>query len=231
MAVAAIAASIVFALAGCAQLEPVAAPNPTADSTAAPEPVTDPSAAWLDGGRGIGLVTYGSSSRACTPVAQEVTADGQKITVTLAEPEHNAVCTADFTARGTFVGVPDGVDPTKDVTVSFSGSGFQGLVPLAGSSALSAGGSSDGKPSAGWFSSTGILLMTWGSSTCPPVVSDLAEEKAGATVTFTTDAKQACTMDFVPRLTVLGVNPPADPGDYTLTLKGGNLDATVKVVG
>jgi hypothetical protein len=38
-------------------------------------------------------------------------------------------------------------------------------------------------------------------------------------------------MDYVPRLTVLGVNPPTDPSDYTLTLKGGNLDGEVKVLG
>jgi len=233
LAIAALAASATLALAGCAQLEPVSPPVPTADSTTSPEPSTDPAAAWLDGGRGIGLVTYGSSSLACTPTAQDVSADGQTITVTLADSDPNAACTMDFAPRATFVGVPEGVDPTKDVTVIFHGGGFQGRLPLAGGSALRAGGSSDGKPSAGWFSENGILLLTWGSSTCRPVVSDLVEDqdKKGATVTFQTDATQVCTMDFVPRITVLGVNAPADPSGYSLTLKGDHLDGKVTVIG
>ena len=61
------------------------------------------------------------------------------VTVTLAEPDPNAVCTTDFIARGTYFEVPEGVDPAKDVTVSFDGAGFQGRVPLSGNSALSAG--------------------------------------------------------------------------------------------
>ncbi len=229
LTIAALAASLTIALSGCAQLEPVGSPIPTAEPTSAPEPSTDPAAAWLDGGRGIGLVTFGSSSLACTPVAEDVTADGQAITLTLAEPDAKAVCTADFTARGTYIAVPESVDPKADVTVSFRGTGFQGLVPLSGGGTLSP--VADGKPSAGWFSPTGILLLTWGSSTCRPVVSDLAEEASGATVTFASDAKQACTMDFVPRVTVLEVKAPADPSAYTLTLKGGGLDGAVPVAG
>jgi hypothetical protein len=226
---AALAASMSLVLAACAQLEPVNAPIPTDQATSAPEPSTDPSAAWLDGGHGIGLVTFGSSSLACTPAVQDVKAEGQTVTVTLAEQDPNAVCTADFAPRATYVAVPEGVDASKDLTVAFDGAGAQGRLTLAGSSAL--GASTQGKPSAGWFSSTGIVLLTWGSSTCHPVVSDLVEEKAGATVTFQTDATKPCTMDYVPRLTVLGVNPPKDPSDYTLTLKGGNLDGEVKVLG
>lgn len=233
LAIAAIAATVTIALSGCTLQEPAGAPVPvpTAESTAAPAPSTDPAAAWLDGGHGIGIVTWGSSSLACTPTAENVTAEGQSITVTLSTPDPKAVCTADFSPRATFVAVPEGVDPTKDVTVAFQGDQLQGRLPLAGSSAFGAGGQSDGKPSAGWFSDNGIVLLTWGSSTCRPVVGDLTEQKAGATVTFTTDATQACTMDFVPRLTVLGVNTPADPSDYTLTLTGGALDGTVKVIG
>lgn len=233
LAIAALAASATFALAGCAALEPVSPPLPTADATSSPAPSTDPSAAWLDGGRGIGLVTFGSSSLACTPAAQDVSADGQTITVTLADPDPNAACTMDFAPRATFVAVPESVDPTKDVTVLFDGGGFQGRLPLAGGSGLRTGGSSDGKPSAGWFSDNGILLLTWGSSTCRPVVSDLVEDQdgKGATVTFQTDATQVCTMDFVPRITVLGVNAPADPAGYALTLKGDHLDGKVTVIG
>ncbi|MBS1697457.1 MAG: hypothetical protein JST25_03530 [Actinobacteria bacterium] len=229
LALAAVAASLTMALAGCGQLEPVGAPVPTAVPTTAPEPSTDPAAAWLDGGRGIGLVTYGSSSLACTPAVQDVTADGQTVVVTLADPDPKAACTADFVPRATFIDVPASIDPAADVTVSFDGAGFAGRVPLSGSSAL--GSVAQGTPSAGWFAPDGIVLLTWGSSTCRPVVSGLAEEASGATVTFATDATKACTMDFVPRVTVLGVTAPADPSGYTLTLKGGGLDGEVTVVG
>lgn len=228
LTIAAIAAALTLALAGCAEAEPVGAPVPTGDST--PAPSTDPAATWLDGGRGIALVTWGSSSTACTPSAADVQASGQTITVTLGAPSADAVCTADFAPRATYIDVPQGMDATKETTVSFQGDGIQGRIALTG---LSAAGTADhaGAPSAGWFASDGIVLLTWGSSSCRPIIQDVQEHDGGATVTFQTDATRACTRDLVPRLTVLGVTAPADPAGYTLTLSGDNLDATVPVLG
>lgn len=201
-------------------------PAPTAEAPA--EPSTDPVATWLNDS-GIALVTWGSSSLACTPAVADVQADGQTLAVTFTEPPAGTMCTADFSPRATYIAVPKGVDPTRDVTVSFQGAGFQGRVPLEGNSALT-GTPVEGARGAGWFAPGGIVLLTWGSSTCPPVVQTTAEAKGGATVTFQTDATKMCTRDFVPRLTVLDVTAPADPAGYLLTLSGDSLDGTVEVL-
>ena len=229
LAFAALAAMLTFALTGCAELEPAAPPVPTAEATTAPS--TDPAAAWLDGGRAIALVTWGSSSTDCTPAVADARAEGQTVTVTLAGPPADTMCTADFAPRATYISVPEGVDPTRDATLAFDGDGFQGRVPLAGSSALATGGQTDGKPSAGWFAPDGIVLMTWGSSSCPPVVEKVEGADHGATVTFQTDETRMCTRDLAPRLTLLGVTTPADTTGYTLTLKGDHLDGEVPVIG
>jgi hypothetical protein len=229
LAVAVLAATVTLALAGCAELEPASPPVPTADSTT--EPSTDPAAAWLDGGRGIALVTWGSSSTACTPAVAEVRADGQNVAVTLATPPADTVCTADFGPRATWIGLPKEVDPTKGVALSFQGDQFQGRIALAGSGDANAGGQTERKPSAGWFAPDGIVLLTWGSSTCKPVVEKLESAADGATVTFQTDATQMCSMDFAPRLTILSVTAPADPAGYTLKLTGDHLDGEVPVLG
>lgn len=227
LALATIAASATL-LAGCASLEPAGPPVPSEQPTA--EPSTDPVATWLDGGRGIALVTWGSSSTACTPTAGDVQADGQTITVAFVEPPADLMCTADFVPRATYIPVPKDVDPAQDVTLSFQGAGFDGRVPLYGNAELT-GRAAEGRPSAGWFAPDGIVLLTWGSSSCPPVVENIVDDKGGATVTFQTDATKMCTRDFVPRLTVLSVAVAADAADYTLHLSGDSLDGTVKVIG
>ncbi len=229
LVVAALAATVTFALAGCAELEPTAPPVPTAGAST--EPSTDPAATWLDGGRAIALVTWGSSSTACTPAASDVQAEGQTVAVTLATPPADTVCTADFGPRATYVWVPKGVDPAKDVTLSFRGDQFEGRIALDGSSALDVGGEDKRAPSAGWFAADGIVLLTWGSSSCPPVISNVESAKDGATVTFQTDATKFCSADLASRLTLLQVTAPADPAGYTLTLKGGYLDGEVPVIG
>ncbi|MGB3374528.1 MAG: hypothetical protein WBA87_05255, partial [Microbacterium sp.] len=72
----------------------------------------------------------------------------------------------------------------------------------------------------------------WGSSTCPPVVSDLEMTDAGATVTFSAEADRVCTMDFAPRATVITLpGGRDDDAPFTLTLVGDNLDSEVVVRG
>ncbi|MDQ4215165.1 hypothetical protein [Microbacterium capsulatum] len=225
---AAVIAAAVTMLAGCADLEPASEPAPSGEPSAAP--YTDPAAAWLADGSAAALVTWGSSSTACTPVAAEVQASAQTVTVTLAGPPADTACTADFAPRATYVALPKHVDPTKDVILSFAGDGFQGRVPLSGNSALT-GKSVPGKPSAGWFADGGIVLLTWGSSSCRPVVQGVTEAKDGATVTFQTVTDQVCTMDVVPRLTLIGVKASAGTTGYTLHLVGDNLDGSTTVIG
>lgn len=75
------------------------------------------------------------------------------------------------------------------------------------------------------------MLLTWGSSGCPPVVESLEGSGNAGTATFVTDDTQICTMDMAPRATILSFGDDAvDDDGFTLTLVGGGLDGTVSVL-
>jgi hypothetical protein len=180
------------------------------------------------------IVTWGSSS--CVPIVDEISAEGQKVTLSLIDAPNDdgteRVCTADFAPRASIGGLPAGVDPTKDVEFVVTLGEITEDVELDGNAALTGtpGDATDYLPSAGWFDDEGIVLVTWGSSTCPPVVENVEVQDAGATVTFATEVG-ACTMDMVPRATLLGMTGDVDDDeDFVLTLVGGNLDAAVNVL-
>ncbi|MGM7668001.1 hypothetical protein [Microbacterium sp. A93] len=215
--------------------------TPTSDATpddsgSSTTPVTDDDieAAWLDNGRLFAIVTWGSST--CVPVVDEVTANGQTVTVALADAPSadgaETACTADLAPRASIGGVPEGVDPTKDVEFVVTVDGVTDDAELDGNAALTGtpGSETDYAPSAGWFDDEGVVLLTWGSSTCPPIVENLEEQPGGATVTFKTEDRQ-CTMDMAPRATMLGFSDDIDDdGDFILTLVGDNLDGAVTVM-
>ncbi|UNK70379.1 hypothetical protein [Microbacterium sp. H1-D42] len=218
-------------VAGCTATPGAVAPTSKADGgkTTTP-PGADPNlneveAAWLDGGRGIAVVTWGSST--CVPVVESVQADGQTISVTLVNGTEKA-CTGDLVPRAAFVGVPDGVDVTKEVELAVAYGARSADVDVDGL-AEAPQGSSEQTPSAGWFEDGGIALLTWGSSTCPPIISDLEQSDAGATVTFkSTD--RVCTMDLAPRVTTILLPKEHEDGPFELTLVGDNLDGKVAVL-
>ncbi|REJ07472.1 hypothetical protein DY023_03645 [Microbacterium bovistercoris] len=230
LSAAALAAATVLAagLSGCAQSPSTPAsdaPAPTSTSGSAPD-IDDVEVAWLDDGRSFAVVTWGSSS--CVPQTESISAAGQEITVTLVDPDEG-VCTSDLAPRASLAVIPEGVDVTKDIDVTVVNGDFTGDTEL---DALPAApeGPTDMQPSAGWFDDDGIVLLTWGSSTCPPVVSGVEETDGGATVTFADDDR-VCTMDMGPRVTVIGVQEPADDdAPFTLTLEGGGLSGTVEVM-
>ena len=179
-------------------------------------------AAWLDDGRIIGLVTTGSST--CVPAADEATlqADGS-LAVTLVEPDADTACTRDLVPRVTLVEVPEGVDPSKDLAITVTGDGYSGSTDLDGVDGLTGGGMTDYLPSAGWTDTDGqFVLLTWGSSSCVPVISDVAASgPAEVTVTFETPAAdQVCTMDMAPRATVAVVDGLEEDSDVSLVLAG-----------
>lgn len=245
----ALSASAVFATAllvtGCAS-SPGA---PT--STSAPEQSqgadashteNDMEATWLDDGRMFAIVTWGSSS--CIPTAESVTADGQTVTVELNAGDKNQACTSDIAPRASLGALPEGVDPTKDVELVVTLGDVTDDVDLDGNAALTMG-AADMKPSAGWFEDDSLVLLTWGSSTCLPIVDSVEASSGGGTVTFVTEDRM-CTMDMAPRATVISfaeLDDDADDNDaddntgddvdddaFTLTLVGDNLDATVPVL-
>jgi len=207
------------ALAGCAT--PVAS-GPSPSTSAGDNTEVEIVAAWLDGGRTIGLVTEGSST--CVPTAEEATleADGS-LAVTLVEPEADTPCTRDLVPRVTLVEVPEGVDPSEDLAITVTGDGFSGSTDLDGVEGLVGGGETDYLPSAGWTDTDGqFVLLTWGSSSCVPVIADVAASgPAEVTVTFETPpADQVCTMDMGPRAAVTVVDGLEEDSDVSLVLAG-----------
>lgn len=222
-----------LALAGCASFP--ATPNAPEEVTPEPEETQEmeSEAVWLDNGRAIGIVTWGSSS--CVPFADEVTAAGQDISVTLTatlEGEEVRPCTADFAPRVSVVGTPEGVNAHEDATINVMLGEEQLSLELGGNDTLTGvpGESTDYAPSAAWMAeNVGIILLTWGSSTCVPVVQSIDEGDGGIVATFQ-PATGPCTMDMVPRATILGLSEAAG-SESTLTLVGDNLDGTVQVIG
>ncbi|WP_417509987.1 hypothetical protein [Microbacterium sp.] len=228
------AALLLVGCTGSAGEQPPTSSAAPDDSNSTDDIGDDFEAAWLDNGRMFSIVTWGSSS--CVPIVDEISAEGQKVTVSLVDAPNadgsERVCTADFAPRASIGGLPEGVDPTKDVEFIVTLGDITEDVELDGNAALTGTGgeATDYEPSAGWFDDDGIVLLTWGSSTCPPIVENVEVQDAGATVTFTTE-DGACTMDMVPRATLLGMSDDVDDDeDFTLTLVGGNLDGAVHVL-
>ncbi len=213
-----------LALTGCSST-PAAQP----ESSQSVETNPDLGAAWLDNGRLIGLVTLGSST--CIPVSEHAELSGDVLQVTLAAPETDQVCTRDLVPRVTLVTVPEDADPEHDLQIEVTGDHNSGRVDLPGVAGLAPAGETDYNPSAGWATTAGqFVILTWGSSTCVPVLEDVAASgPAEVTVTYQTEPdNQVCTMDMVGRAAVTAVNDLTDASDVQLILTGGGFD-NVKV--
>lgn len=217
-----------LALSGCAST-PGASSSPTPTAPATGEEI-EVDAAWLDGGSMIGLVTQGSST--CVPAAGEVTleADGT-LSVVLEEVDPGRPCTRDYVSRVTLVGLPEGVDPTKELEIRVTGAGLHGDTDLDGVPALAHAEVPEYSPTAGWVDDDEIVVLTWGSSSCAPVVADVkVTDPAGVTVTFVDPpADQICTADMAPRAVVIHAPGLDDDLDVALTLAGGGAEFATPV--
>jgi hypothetical protein len=236
-------AAVALLTAGCGTGPASPAPTSTAgdptgtggaDAGGAPPERTadDVEAAWLDGGRMIAIVTWGSSTRTCQPAVTDAAADGQRVTLTLADPAEAADgCDMDLGPRAVILPVQEGVDVTKGVELQVTYGDLSADADLDGLDTAPQGPSAQ-QASAGRFDDDGIVLLTYGSSSCPPRVDDVTMTADGATVTFAEAGDRVCTMDFAPRATAIAL--PAERDDdapFTLTLVGDNLDAEVPVLG
>ncbi|MBW9122110.1 hypothetical protein JNB63_18605 [Microbacterium trichothecenolyticum] len=228
-------AGLGLALLAAGLLTACAAPAGTGGTTPSPATTStdddngdeqEVSAAWLDGGRMIGIVTQGSST--CIPVAEEATYDDGVMMVTLVDAETDKACTADLVPRATLVGTPTDVDPVNGVEIEVTGDGWHGDTDLEGVAGLEVGGEADYLPSAGWADVDGqFVILTWGSSSCAPQVENTeATSATEVTVTFVTPpADQVCTMDMAPRGVVTAVNGLEDEDAETFAiLTGGEFD-------
>jgi len=217
---------------GCASA-PGSTPPSGVDVSDAPPVHTqldDLAAAWLADGRSIAIVTWGSSTPTCRPSQIETDADGQELTVTLHDhPEASKECTDDLVPRAEQIMVPEGVDVTRDVTLKIQHEKNSGTVTLP---ALTGDLPSTDEygASAGWFADDGIVLLTYGSSSCRPHVDNVTLTDGGATVALSSSTGM-CTMDMAPRLTPVVLPEAVDrDADFELTLTG-EVDATIGVLG
>lgn len=209
---------------------PTSSPAPSAGGV---DDRNDIEGALLDDGRMFAVVTVGSST--CVPQVDQVSAEGQTVTVTLvdAEGESPRPCTKDLAPRASIGALPEGVDPTADITLEVTYGDITDDVDLDGDPAATGtpGTSTEYLPSAGWSGDGALVLLTWGSSSCPPVIESLEGSGNSGTATFVTDETKACTMDMAPRATLLSFGDDAvdDDAPFTLTLVGGGLEGTVEV--
>ncbi|WP_109209605.1 MULTISPECIES: hypothetical protein [Microbacterium] len=208
-----------------------ASPAGTGPNSSSPSPSVDDDAddmdleaAWLDGGRMIGLVTYGSST--CVPTAGDVSYADGVLEVELVNPADDTACTMDMVPRVTVVGLPEEADTTQELEIRVTGDGYTGEADLDPVPGLDQSGETDYLPSAGWTDADGqFVILTWGSSTCPAVIENVEGSGSEVTVTFTTPpADQACTMDMVPRGVVAQVSGVDDDAEVFAILTGAEFD-------
>lgn len=226
----------VLLIAGCASSPgtdgPTSSPSTEPSASGSGEDSSDFEGVLLDDGRMFAVVTYGSS---CVPQVEEVAADGQTVTAHLVDAGGtDQVCTADFAPRASLGALPEGVDPTKDITLEVTYGEVSDDIDLDGDAGLTGipGTSTEYAPTAGWVDDGVLVLLTWGSPGCPPVVESAEGKGTAGTVTFVTDQDRVCTMVMGPRATIVNFDEDAvDDDAFTLTLVGDGLDGTVQVRG
>lgn len=216
-----VALAVLLGLAGCATVPGGGSGTPTPSGDATGPAGRDVAAAWLDDGRGIGLVSAGSGS--CPSMASAASYADGVLSVQLDDPQDQA-CTRDLVMRGTYVMLPAGVDPTEDLAVVVTGS-YEDRIELRGDPDLAGvpGDETTYRPSAGWAGDELLLILTWGSSGCVPILESADVVDGAVTVGFVDPpADQVCTMDMAPRITVVDV--PGSGRVADLSLAGAEFD-------
>ncbi|WP_103663384.1 hypothetical protein [Microbacterium sp. CJ77] len=223
-------AVMLLALAGCTTA-PASPGSSSSVPTGGEVSEVEVDATWLDDGRMIGIITYGSST--CIPVVEDAALqDNGTFAVILADPDEDTVCTADMVPRVALVEALPDMDPAVDLEITVAGDGYTGDTELDAVQGLDPSNTaSEYAPSAGWIDTDdSFVIVTWGSSTCVPVVESTAVSGAAeVTVTFVDPpADQVCTMDMVPRALITSVSGLGDDSDgdsgITAVLVGDDFD-------
>lgn len=107
-------------------------------------------------------------------------------------------------ADDVFTGLPEGVDTPAD----------------AGS----------GRPDAVWLEpGATFAIITWGSSTCPPVARTLEQTgDSEIAIDFARNERMACTMDFVPTSHIFSVPEGVQSPPLLITMTAEELEASVE---
>lgn len=208
-----VAVSLTAFLGGCASSSSDSPPSENPQETLD----TNLDAAWLDGGRMVGLITMGSST--CVPTAEGAYADSV-LQVTLTDDAEGA-CTSDIAPRVSLVSLPEDVDPSENLAIEVSGAGFGGEITLPGVDGLAFESASEQAPSAGWTTTEGsLIVLLWGSSDCPELVTgiEVTSETAATASLSGVPADKACTADYVPNPQLTAIDGLVGVSDVQLTL-------------
>lgn len=209
----------VSAVAACALALSGCAATTSSPAAAAPDAPLEVEAAWLSGGEQIGVVTRGSSNCAPIPTATTRDADGS-LSVTLAAHSEAAACRKDSALRVSLVTAPAEVTPNKDLTIHIAYGEARAQVELGGDPRIAVTDHEAQSPSAGWFRSNAFVLLTWGSSSCPPQVTEVTStDRTTVNVVFD-DVAAICTLDMAPRATVVSVPSKVDGEGAVVVLRG-----------
>lgn len=186
-------------------------------------------AAWLDGGRMIGLVTQGSSM--CVPTAEDSSYADGVLQVSLVD-DAEGPCTSDFAPRVSLVSIPDVVDASANLVIQVGGD-YVGEVILPGVDGTVAESPSEQLPSAGWTTTAGtFVVLLWGSSGCPEYITT-AEITGDAAISVSLSgipADKVCTADIVPNPLLTVVDGLVGVPDVALTLTGPGVEPSTTTI-
>lgn len=224
---------VIGAATGCASGTAASPSSPSVppDAPASAEP-SRVEAGWLNGGRSLALVTWGSSSCVARITDVPTVADGV-LTVDLTERPGTA-CTRDMVPRPTLVPLPDGLDATKDLQISVTGAATGGTTLAGLTGAVTPPAATDFAPSAGWVGDSFLAILTYGSSSCPPSVETVSAQGESIAVGFAAPpADQVCTLDIAPRVSVADVTDLGEATATSVVLSGGDVsvDGPVAILG
>ncbi len=185
----------------------------------------DLGAAWLDDGRMIGLVTLGSST--CVPVGRCADLRGRGAGRHCSPRRPSQACTRDLVPRVTLVTVPEDVDPEKDLQIEVTGDDYSrpGRARRRRRPRRPAARPTTTRAPAGPTTPGQFVILTWGSSTCVPVIEDVAATgPAEVTVTYQTRPTTRCAPWTWRRALGHRGERPRGRSDVQLILTGGGFD-------
>ena len=222
VALASVASLLALSLSACSNGS--VTPSPT-DGNSEPGESFELEAAWLAGGNVIALVTWGSSN--CIPTPSAVNAVGvNEMSIALEPVPADRPCTRDYMPQVNVIDVPTDLDRQDPVTVKVKYLDAESTAQLAALDDYVPNEGIEFENSAGWASEDAAVLVTYGSSSCQPVIESVGRDADGnVSLKFVDgDPNQPCTSDLAPRFTYIGGIPAGETTGVSLLINGDNFE-------
>ena len=205
--------------------------RPTPSPTPSPSPsptLSAPAAAWLNDGRLVAVVTPGSAD--CVPIVGDIVVAAETLVVELTDPVDES-CEGEDALRASLVIPTEALNATRDHEIVLTGD-YEGVISLPSHPDAvfpPPFGPFQPEPNAGWFSADDFVLLTYGSSSCPPLAGSATITAADeVTVNLVPSSEGQCTLDFSPRLTVVETDGSGlGDGSVTAALNGLGFDGVL----